>query len=1323
MRAEVVDKVGLSLEKITVLKNLYKEQNYTNIARQILTAFEQIVDKVKKEQNNFFILNNSIHKRPRLAFISPFPPEKTGIADYSAELIPELARYYDIELITDQNILSDPWLVANFPVRTTRWFEENSDCFDRLLYHVGNSPFHCHMYGLLKKYPGVVVLHDFFLSHMCAGLEHIYSVPEVYSHILYHAHGYPALQTLAKKGHEEAIWQYPANLCVFENAVGTIVHSRLAVQFAKQWYGVEASCDWSIVPHLRVLNKRKSREEARHRLKLEEQDFVVCSFGMLGPAKLNDLLLTAWLSSSLGRDSQNTWLIFVGQNDGGEYGQMLLRRIKESSAAKRIRITGFASPGQYSDWLAAADVAVQLRTNTRGETSGTVLDVLANGIPTIINAHGTNAEYPDDVLIKLPDNFEENDLVSALESLYTDSQWCKNLQKKGPAYVAEHHSPDRIAEQYYSAIEDFYSNAGLKRYQQLLRSLGNIFKSDSGEKADLVSTAHAVAENFLICRQRHLFLDISVLVQTDLKTGIERVTRAIMIELLKRHPTEIRVEPIYWKDGSFYYARSFTRQFLGLDLDIAKDSIVEFKKDDILLSLEVSPATVLEGRNRLQRLAIKGVNIFYFVHDILPLEHPEWFPDEDTGFQNWFNTINNIAKGLICVSRSTANGVSTWLKEHPPERIESLQIMYSHHGADIDQSLPTKGQPPWATDFLDKVRSEYSFLMVGTIEPRKGHLQAIKAFELLWEAGISVNLIIVGHEGWKQVPEHQRRTIPEIVSRIDNHPQLNTHLFWLEGISDDFLEKIYAASTCLIAASEGEGFGLPLIEAAQHNLPIIARDLPVFREVAGNHALFFQGKDPVDLAQAVQKWMNLHKSDTHPRSDDMPWLTWEQSSDNLYQLLIDCVDSYGYSNKISHDSADLMEVLEFKRKKKIYIDISVVYREDYQTGIQRVTRAMLYNLIHCFPEDYTVVPVFIDAEKGSEGWLYRIASSYLQKMNLPVSLIPQKIRDDGEKINPQPGDIFLGLDLAAGYVVGAGKEKYYETLKNEGVGVYFFIYDLLPVTSPHFFSKADSVCHDDWLKTIVQGSGVICISKATADEFRTWVKKNKIVVKKPFAVEWIHLGADVEKSMPSIGLPENAFQIISRIEQCISFLMVGTIEPRKGYLQTLKAMEALWATGYDVNLVIVGKQGWSVESLIKNITAHPEFNVRLFWLGGISDEYLEKIYAVSTCLIAASEGEGFGLPLIEAAQRNLPIIARDIPVFREVAGDHAFYFQGKKQEDLVQAIQKWINLYKSGTHPGPEDMPWLTWEQSAERLKEILLAGEEKKPYLGMVKNRQIRQI
>jgi glycosyltransferase involved in cell wall biosynthesis len=183
--------------------------------------------------------------------------------------------------------------------------------------------------------------------------------------------------------------------------------------------------------------------------------------------------------------------------------------------------------------------------------------------------------------------------------------------------------------------------------------------------------------------------------------------------------------------------------------------------------------------------------------------------------------------------------------------------------------------------------------MVGTIEPRKGYLQTIDAFTRLWEDGAEINLIIAGNEGWKSLPNHMRRSIPLIIKRIRNHKEFGKRLFWHEGISDEYLEKLYDASTCLIAASEGEGFGLPLIEAAQHKLPIICRDIPVFREVAGEHAYYFSAINAGQLADEINKWLAMYGSNLHPQSSTMPWLTWKQSAAKL----LNCINNLSVENK------------------------------------------------------------------------------------------------------------------------------------------------------------------------------------------------------------------------------------------------------------------------------------------------------------------------------------------------------------------------------------------------------------------------------------------
>jgi glycosyltransferase involved in cell wall biosynthesis len=245
--------------------------------------------------------------------------------------------------------------------------------------------------------------------------------------------------------------------------------------------------------------------------------------------------------------------------------------------------------------------------------------------------------------------------------------------------------------------------------------------------------------------------------------------------------------------------------------------------------------------------------------------------------------------------------------------------------------------------------------------------------------------------------------------------------------------------------------------------------------------------------------------------------------------------------------------------------------------------------------------------------------------------------------------------------------------------------------------------------------GALCISQAVADDLRDWAQACDRSRFRAFRVGWFHLGADTDNAAPSHGLPEDAARNLAGLGARPSFLMVGTIEPRKGHALVLDAFDRLWSRGLDVNLVIVGAEGWrhlrpnmrrTIPQTTARLRSHPEWGRRLFWVNRASDEYLEKIYATSSCLIAAAEGEGFGLPLIEAARHGLPIIARDIPVFREVAGEHAFYFAGKDSDVVAEAIKQWLVLHENGEHPKSHSLPWITWAQGVERLKEILLKGD-----------------
>lgn len=849
-----------------------KKFSWDETAQRAIAAIERVVTQPKAHQAP----RDAQPSRPKLAYVSPLPPERSGISDYSAELLPALAQHYEIDVIVAQDCVTDAWIVANCPIRSVQWFLENSDRYDSVIYHLGNSAFHQHMFGLMARTPGVVVLHDFFLSGIIHHMDATGYAPGYFTEQMYRSHGYVGLSDCAQaKDIADVIWKYPCSREVIENSLGVIVHSENSIRLAKYWYGAE-DFNRSVIPLMRISAETDDVASVRKGLDFTGKDFIVCSFGMLGPTKLNHRLIKAWIESDLAK-SESCHLIFVGENDSGDYGRNLLSLIKRAPKGSSIHVTGWVDQEKFRQYLSAADVAVQLRTLTRGETSAAILDCMNYGLAAIVNAHGSMADFSDDVVYKLPDEFDDQTLVHALETLWRDHEKRAQIGANAKNIIVKNHDPAQCAEKYKVAIESFYTK-NRQTLKQLINAIGAISKEPVAD-GEHILLANSIATTFQPVRVgRALLVDISELVQVDSKTGIQRVVRSILRNWLLCPPMGWRVEPVYATATEPYrYARQFTSAFLGLPNLGSHDEPVDFNPHDIFFALDLSPQVQTAKAEFYQHLRLHGVLVKFMVYDLLCVTHPEHFVHGAAfGFSSWLKTVGEC-DGAVCISKAVADELGNWItsrswKRHRPFKIESNPL-----GADVDNSAPSQGLPIDADSVLTILNQRPCFLMVGTLEPRKGHVQVLDAFEKLWKGGADNNLVIVGKQGWMVDP---------LVGRLNTHSELGKRLFWLEGISDEYLEKIYAASTCLIAASYGEGFGLPLIEAAQHKLPIIARDIPVFHEVAGEHAYYFNAEQSDELAHALHEWLTLYQAEKHPRSDAMPWLTWKQSATALAKILL-----------------------------------------------------------------------------------------------------------------------------------------------------------------------------------------------------------------------------------------------------------------------------------------------------------------------------------------------------------------------------------------------------------------------------------------------------
>jgi glycosyltransferase involved in cell wall biosynthesis len=855
-------------------------------AIEVIKSWQKI-DTSKKIHKSISVITK---KKPRLAFVSPLPPERTGIADYSVELIPYLSNYYDIELVVAQEEIRRPLCENQCQVRDAQWLRVNSSNVDRVLYHIGNSHFHAYMLPLIEEVPGTVVLHDFFLGHLIASLEKD-NFKHAWSEALYHSHGYAALKKRYQNP-ENAIFKYPVNYQITRHSRGIIVHSEYARSLAAHWNVTDLDNSIRVVPLLRPTDVIFDKTKAREQLGIGEQDLLVCSFGFLGPTKLNNRLIKAWLEAELPED-KTCHLIFVGENVAGSYGAEIVKTINASKFTHQISITGYVSSELLNIYLAATDLAVQLRTLSRGETSASVFDCMNYGLPVIVNANGSMAEIDRDAVHMIPDEFEDAALSDALMKLLNSKMLRQKLGSKAKEIILKRHTPEFCARKYAETIEGFYSQPtdSLPYLIEALAKIPNLSPSD----AELKQWAIFLSANHPLPRiMKCIYLDVTAICNNDLKTGIQRVVRALSLSLLECPSSGYRVELVRLthEEGCWHYryARNFTLDLIECPVNIMHDEIVEPENGDVFLALDLNGEMLIQAEQSglYESYRNRGVFVYAIVYDLLPVRMPNVFPvGADQTHNKWLKAISNF-DGAVGISKAVVNDLHDWQNENNifwPNR-RPYSIDWFHLGADISNSAPSKGLPKDAEEVMISLRARPTFLMVGTIEPRKGYLQTLNEFEILWNEGLDINLVIVGREGWKGwISQDSRRDIPQTISRLKSHSERKKRLFWLEGVTDEYLEKIYSGSTCLIAASYGEGFGLPLIEAAQHKLPIIARDIPVFREVADTNAYYFQADHPSELAKAIKSWLALYSVDQHPKSINMNWLTWRESSAQLIKAL------------------------------------------------------------------------------------------------------------------------------------------------------------------------------------------------------------------------------------------------------------------------------------------------------------------------------------------------------------------------------------------------------------------------------------------------------
>jgi glycosyltransferase involved in cell wall biosynthesis len=386
----------------------------------------------------------------RVAYFSPLNPLRSGISDYSEDLLPHLREHLEIDLFVDRFQPSNESLVERFNVLPIELYPGQRWHYDVELYHLGNNLFHEGIYKTALAYPGVAVLHDYALvgliSSMTWAREDFGGFFREWGYV-YGKEGVARARRVLD-GQETLPPEEPLNRRIIDVSLGIIVHSDFV---RRQILAVSPRSYVSCVPMPWVSHRPQglTRQAARQNLGLEGGGLYIGSFGFMAPSKQVEPLLDAL--SLLLRHFPNLHLFFVGEPLSWYDPKPL---IVERGLSDHVTVTGYLPMSTWYTFISAVDVGVNLRYPTLGETSASVLRLMGEGIPTIVSDVGWYAELPEDSVVKVGvGELTGSALCLALVNLLDDPEQRAQTGERGRKYVETRHDAHSVAARYAEILE------------------------------------------------------------------------------------------------------------------------------------------------------------------------------------------------------------------------------------------------------------------------------------------------------------------------------------------------------------------------------------------------------------------------------------------------------------------------------------------------------------------------------------------------------------------------------------------------------------------------------------------------------------------------------------------------------------------------------------------------------------------------------------------------------------------------------------------------------------------------------------------------------
>jgi len=772
----------------SALEKFFSDADYLNQVRESQSKISNNYSWVSAAGNLIAALNQCLLERPKEEFltetnklsllvIAPGKNQRTGIARYAEQTTLGLKRFYKTTLIPTEEFEN----IEN-PLQLLK-------SFDRVLIHIGNSPHHNYAYGLAISFPSIIFLHEsVFDGTLKIVIDEVMEITgnEVFKDSL-----------VPTKDYRQQFLGL---------ANGVIVHSKRARQSL-------ISSGLSAVPFLNVPHPFLGSNVDSTSHSKNEGTYLLVSCGFLNSNKQPELIIQAvgLINSEL---RSKVDLEFIGDCDD-TYRQKLQILAKECNV--RLSISGFVDLDYLHARLKQADMAIQLRLQDSGEASGTIVDLVSFGVPTIVNDHGPFKDIPEAICIKLEAKPTANEIALVFENMLGNEQ-LNDISKRATAYANDFLQINHWGESVQDFIESSYKSSVLTRI---------VNSSRKAETASNASAAYVLELNRLVHKHVNCIFasDISNYVKTTFLTGIQRAT-------LEIHKNLCGV--LGQKDGHLVgFNNSVSTAEVESHPEILDDSVVRTANHkqpyiNILLLLDLD--FELANSDALQNVRRQNGFIVTLVYDVLPVMNPEWFPPgaSQNIYAPWLNKILKYSDLVIVNSESVKSDLLTL----PEFSMYKGEIQVIRLGSFLEK--PTESV----------IRNLNEALVVATLEPRKGHDDLLDAFEELLQEGLEPVLHLVGRQGWMT---------EDLIARITGHVEFGKKLKWHVDIDDNDLKQLYSTVGVTIVPSKGEGYGLPLLEALSQNCPVISRDIPVFREFELFGVQYFDSKS----ASLSKKWREI----------------------------------------------------------------------------------------------------------------------------------------------------------------------------------------------------------------------------------------------------------------------------------------------------------------------------------------------------------------------------------------------------------------------------------------------------------------------------------